>query len=59
MVRLRAGDSVRGHKADQGEEIFMPIRSHMSLAAGAVAGMLALVPAHAQETVKIGMMMSL
>ena len=33
----------------------MSISSHM--AAGAVAGMLALVPAHAQETVKIGLIL--
>ena len=35
----------------------MSIRSHMLLAAGAVAGMLALAPAHAQETVKIGLIL--
>src|SRR2546421_324413 len=54
--RSRAGDSVRGHKADQGE-MFMSIRSHMLLAASAVAGMLVLAPAHAQETVKIGLIL--
>ena len=35
----------------------MSIRSHMLLAAGAVAGMLGLAPAHAQETVKIGLIL--
>src|ERR1051325_8069437 len=40
-----------------GGEMFMSIRSHMLLAAGAVAGMLALPPAHAQETVKIGLIL--
>ena len=35
----------------------MSIRSQMLLAAGAVAGMLALAPAHAQETVKIGLIL--
>ena len=35
----------------------MSIRSHMLLAAGAVAGMLAVAPAHAQETVKIGLIL--
>jgi len=35
----------------------MSIRSHMLLAAGAVAGMLAFAPAHAQETVKIGLIL--
>ena len=35
----------------------MSIRSHMLLAAGAVAGMLALAPAQAQETVKIGLIL--
>ena len=35
----------------------MSIRSHLLLAAGAVAGMLALAPAHAQETVKIGLIL--
>src|SRR6266545_2812931 len=37
--------------------MFMSIRSHMLLAAGAVAGMLAFAPAHAQETVKIGLIL--
>src|SRR5947208_6352096 len=40
-----------------GGEMFMSIRSHMLLAAGAVAGMLAFAPAHAQETVKIGLIL--
>ena len=35
----------------------MSIRSHMLLAAGAVAGMLVLAPAQAQETVKIGLIL--
>ena len=35
----------------------MSIRSQMLLAAGAVAGMLVLAPAHAQETVKIGLIL--
>src|SRR5438309_3260666 len=37
--------------------MFMSIRSHMLLAAGAVSGMLAFAPAHAQETVKIGLIL--
>ena len=37
--------------------MLMSIRSHMLLAAGAVAGMLAVAPAHAQETVKIGLIL--
>ena len=37
--------------------ILMSIRSQMLLAAGAVAGMLGLAPAHAQETVKIGLIL--
>src|SRR5881398_2886546 len=40
-----------------GGEMFMSIRSHMLLAAGAVAGTLVLAPAHAQETVKIGLIL--
>ena len=35
----------------------MSIRSHMLMATGAVAAMLALTPAHAQETVKIGLIL--
>ncbi len=35
----------------------MSIRSQMLLAAGAVAGLLAATPAHAQETVKIGLIL--
>jgi branched-chain amino acid transport system substrate-binding protein len=35
----------------------MSIRNQMLLAAGAVAGMLAFAPAHAQETVKIGLIL--
>src|SRR5687767_14621346 len=37
--------------------MFMSIRSHMLLAAGAVAGMLAFTPAQAQEIVKIGLIL--
>src|SRR5215207_5549172 len=37
--------------------MLMSIRSHMLLAAGAVAGMLAFTPAQAQETVKIGLIL--
>src|SRR5437773_882240 len=40
-----------------GGGMLMSIRSHMLLAAGAVAGMLAFAPAHAQETVKIGLIL--
>src|SRR4029453_2487018 len=42
-----------------GGEMFMSIRSQMLLAAGAVAGMLTFAPAHAQETVKIGLIVPL
>src|SRR5947209_19100084 len=37
--------------------MLMSIRSDMLLAAGAVAGMLAFAPAHAQETVKVGLIL--
>ncbi len=44
------------HKTDQGRNTFMSICSKMLLAA-AVAGMLATAPVHAQETVKIGLIL--
>src|ERR1700709_1019720 len=56
----RAGDSVRA-KTDQGknqgERNFMSIRNQMLLAASAVAGVLALAPARAQDAVKIGLIL--
>src|SRR5882757_10756206 len=53
----RAGDSVRATRPIRGRRIFMSIRSQMLLAAGAVAGVLALAPAKAQDAVKIGLIL--
>src|SRR6185312_14003475 len=57
MLTSRAGDSVRGRKGRSGGGMFMSIRSHMLLAAGAAIATLAFAPAHAQETVKIGLIL--
>ena len=54
--KARAGNSVRGTKPIMGRN-FMPIRSQILLAASAVAGVLAFAPAHAQDAVKIGLIL--
>src|SRR4249920_779783 len=57
MVAARAGDSVRGTRPIRGGTTFMSIRSHMLLATGAVAGVLAFAPAQAQDADKIGLIL--
>ena len=56
MVGQEPGTRFR-HKIDQGEKKFMSIRSQILLAAGAVAGVLAIAPAEAQDAVKIGLIL--
>src|SRR5947208_10140094 len=57
MVEIKGRGLGSRTQGRSGGEMFMSIRSHMLLAAGAVAGMLAFAPAHAQETVKIGLIL--
>src|SRR6202171_4686397 len=56
MVRQGRGLGSK-HKTDQGEKNFMLIRSQILLAAGAVAALAAVAPAHAEDAVKIGLIL--
>src|SRR4051812_38231584 len=55
MVKQGPGTRFEPQDRSGGEK--MSIRRHMLLAASAVAGVLALVPAHAQDSVKIGLIL--
>src|SRR6202171_2110794 len=56
MVRQGRGLGSK-HKTDQGEKNFMLIRSQILLAASAVAAVLAVAPAQAEDSVKIGLIL--
>src|SRR6267154_1289926 len=57
MVRQGPGTRFEAQRPIRGERNFMSIRSQTLLAAGAVAGVLAIAPASAQDAVKVGLIL--